>query len=408
MNKYDVIVVGAGSMGMAAGYNLAKSGKKVLLIDAFDPPHSLSSHEGDTRYVSAASGEGGSYTPMTLRALELFREMDASSHEQIFVQNGALTFGVKGSTSNFVETAIQSAKDYDIKIEYFENGSAFKKRWPDLNFPEEMHGVLEPRSGTIQTTNTIRWFKMHAIEHGAEISIKNPVHEIEVISDDLVRVRTQNGTYEAKKIVLTAGAYTKPFLKQLGINIELSVERRVLGWFDTDEMYYSVDKFPAWYGDTPIGVYYGFGDLRDDGMKIGKFFEPDDEDIWSDNLSPEYIDREFGVFKRDERELREFLSNYMPKANGHMKRCFVGMWTNTADENYVLDFHPDHKNVVIGCGFSGNGFKAVPAVGEILSELIIDGESKLDISDFKITRDALKYNFSEQTESLTWGQMRHL
>jgi N-methyl-L-tryptophan oxidase len=41
---YDVIIIGAGSMGMAAGYFLSKNGKKVLLLDSFQPPHNKSSH----------------------------------------------------------------------------------------------------------------------------------------------------------------------------------------------------------------------------------------------------------------------------------------------------------------------------------------------------------------------------
>ena len=51
---YEVIVVGAGSMGMAAGYFLAKEGVKTLLIDAYDPPHAQGSHHGDTRIIRHA------------------------------------------------------------------------------------------------------------------------------------------------------------------------------------------------------------------------------------------------------------------------------------------------------------------------------------------------------------------
>jgi N-methyl-L-tryptophan oxidase len=48
---YDVIIIGAGSMGMAAGYYLARQGTEVLLIDAFDPPHSNGSHAGGISYT---------------------------------------------------------------------------------------------------------------------------------------------------------------------------------------------------------------------------------------------------------------------------------------------------------------------------------------------------------------------
>jgi len=405
MVKYDVIIVGAGSMGMAAGYFLAQEGKKVLMLDAYDPPHSWSSHEGDTRFISPASGEGGPYVPLTLRALEIWKELHGKSTEQIFINNGALTFGLPDS--KFVETAIESAKQYDIDVEYFENGQAFKERWPDLDFPDEIHGILEPNGGTLSTINAIRTFRINALQMGAEISVNNPVLDVD-ISSDSVTVEAQDGTYTGEKVILSAGPYMNKLLSKVNLDLNLEPVRRVIGWFDAEDPYYATDVFPAFYGDSPLGVYYGFPALKDNGFKIGKFYEPDEEEPDADNLEPEYINQDFGAFDRDERELRKFLSAYMPKANGHLMRGAVGMFTNTSDEDYVIDFHPEHDNVIIAAGFSGNGFKVSSAVGEILSQLATKGESDLDISAFSATRDALNYRFSEQAESLTFGKLKNI
>ena len=67
MTNYDVIVVGAGAMGMSAGYFLAEKGQKVLMIDAFNPPHTFGSHHGYTRIMRHANGEGIQYVPLALR-----------------------------------------------------------------------------------------------------------------------------------------------------------------------------------------------------------------------------------------------------------------------------------------------------------------------------------------------------
>ena len=61
--EYDHIIVGAGSMGSAAAYYLGKQGKRVLLIDAFTPPHNEGSHHGDTRLIRFAYGEGQKHVP---------------------------------------------------------------------------------------------------------------------------------------------------------------------------------------------------------------------------------------------------------------------------------------------------------------------------------------------------------
>src|SRR5690625_5791120 len=84
---FKVIVVGAGSMGMAAGYYLARQGVKTLLIDAFDPPHDQGSHFGETRIIRHAYGEGREYVPLALRAQELWEDRKStrlnSSHVAI-------------------------------------------------------------------------------------------------------------------------------------------------------------------------------------------------------------------------------------------------------------------------------------------------------------------------------------
>lgn len=406
MADYDVIVVGAGSMGMAAGYYLAKEGKDVLMIDAFNPPHSWGSHEGDTRFISAASGEGGPYVPLTLRSIELYDQLQEKSNEQIIAKNGALTFGVQDS--KFVATARESAEEYDIEIEYFENGEALNKRWPDLNFPEEVHGILEPNTGgVLSLPSIIRTYRILALEAGAELKTNNPVLDLEV-EDDKVTVTAQDGVFTSEQVIVTAGPYSNKFLEMLGLDLNLEVARRVIGWFDADIEHYSIDKFPSFYGDSPNGVYYGFPSIREFGFKIGKFYEPDEVEPWADNLDPEYINKDFGAFARDERELRKFLSDYMPGANGHLMEGKVGMWTNTSDEEYVIDFHPEHKNVILACGFSGNGAKAVPAVGEILMQLATKGETDLDISNFSATRDALNHGFSEMKESPTFGKLKNI
>lgn len=90
---YDAIVIGAGSMGMAAGAFLARQGAAVLLIDAFDPPHTYGSHHGDTRMIRHAYGEGKKYVPLVLRAQKLWHELEEETGARLFEQTGVLGLG---------------------------------------------------------------------------------------------------------------------------------------------------------------------------------------------------------------------------------------------------------------------------------------------------------------------------
>ncbi|MEW7951093.1 FAD-dependent oxidoreductase, partial [Enterobacter hormaechei subsp. xiangfangensis] len=75
--KYDLIIIGSGSVGSAAGYYATQAGLNVLMIDAHRPPHSEGSHHGDTRLIRHAYGEGERYVPLVLRAQTLWDELAA-------------------------------------------------------------------------------------------------------------------------------------------------------------------------------------------------------------------------------------------------------------------------------------------------------------------------------------------
>src|SRR5690625_2010102 len=112
---YDHIVVGAGSMGMAAGYFLARQGRKVLLLDAFQPPHTRGSHHGETRLIRLAYGEGKHYVPFILRAYELWKELESLSEKEIFRQVGILNFAP--TNDSFIHNIVASSKQYQLPIE---------------------------------------------------------------------------------------------------------------------------------------------------------------------------------------------------------------------------------------------------------------------------------------------------
>ena len=66
--QYDLIIIGSGSVGAAAGYYARQAGLNVLMIDAHQPPHQEGSHHGSTRLIRHAYGEGERYVPLVLRA----------------------------------------------------------------------------------------------------------------------------------------------------------------------------------------------------------------------------------------------------------------------------------------------------------------------------------------------------
>jgi sarcosine oxidase len=77
--------------------------------------------------------------------------------------------------------------------------------------------------------------------------------------------------------------------------------------------------------------------------------------------------------------LREFTERHFPDAAGPTMTLKTCMFTNSPDEHFVIDIHPEHAQVVVAAGFSGHGFKFASVIGEILADLAIEGSTRHDI-----------------------------
>src|SRR5699024_10946997 len=341
-------------------------------------PHENGSHSGDTRIIRHACGEGPEYAPLGLRSQELWDELQGKTSESLFRKTGILTFGKRGS--EFVEQAIKSGRRYDMNIEAL-SADEIMGRWPGITLPEDNIGCYEPDAGVLFSGNCIRAFRRLALESGAELMTDSPVTSIDVKADS-VRITTRDGAFTADKLIITAGAWNKKILSDLNLEIAVQPSRRRIGWFDSDDRLYASDNFPGFICDMPDGTFYGFPSIEGTGVKVGRFDNGVDG-------APEYMNREFGAYGEDEADLRYFLGEYMPQANGKLNVGKTCMFTNTPDENFVIDLHPGYDHVAVAAGFSGHGYKFSSVVGEILSELVTKGESSQDISSFSAGRPAL-------------------
>jgi len=372
--NYDVIIIGAGSMGMAAGYFLAKSGKKTLLLDAFNPPHNNGSHHGETRIIRHAYAEGEEYVPFVLRAQQLWHDLEQATGKQLFLQTGVLSVGHE--KSNSIQNIISSAKKYSLPLEVLD-ANEVHNRWPGITLPQDFISCFEPMSGVLKCEECIEAYQELAELNGAAILSNSRVREIS-IQDERVTIRTDEQTFTSDSLVVSAGAWTGDLLSMLDLELPLTPVRKTFAWFEANEELYSDNRFPAFDFMTSQGIYYGFPSIAGSGLKIGRH-------DGGERINPDEAMIGFGEIAEDEGDLVQFLSQYMPDIQ-QLKFGKTCKYTLTPDEDFVIDLHPKYSNVAIAAGFSGHGFKFSSAVGQALSNLIISGNHDIDISPFAINR----------------------
>src|SRR5205809_3059886 len=114
-NDYDVIIAGLGAMGSAAAYHVAASGRRVLGLDRFQPPHQLGSSHGLTRIIREAYFERPAYVPLVQRAYQLWAELEKQSGRHLFLQTGGVMIGPPGGA--LVTGARRSAEEHRLRYE---------------------------------------------------------------------------------------------------------------------------------------------------------------------------------------------------------------------------------------------------------------------------------------------------
>ena len=371
---YDVIILGAGSMGMAAGYYLTRAGKKVLLIDKNDPPHTYGSHHGSTRLIRHAYGEGDYYVNLALRSQQLWLELQKLVEEKLFIPTGVLNVG--RSNSDFIQNVIGSAEAFSLPVEVL-SADEINERWKGWSVPEDYIGCFEISSGVLLSERIISAYRKVSEKIGAVIKVNTSVTSVK-IKDDLVEVETPSETYTSKHLIVASGAGTSEISRLLGITLPLTEIRKTFSWFNCDEENYGNQYFPAFAFSLDKAVYYGFPSIESDGVKIGRH----DGGRQRDMKEPL---QGFGAFSEDEGDVTQFARCFFSNLGSH-KEGAACTYTMTPDEDFIIDAHPEYDNVFIACGFSGHGFKFSSAVGEMLCQMVTSGETELDMSRFALDR----------------------
>jgi sarcosine oxidase len=371
--RYDHIVIGVGGMGSATVYELARRGRRVLGLEQYDIPHDRGSSHGITRIIRLAYYEHPSYVPLLRRAYERWRDLESLSGEHLLHITGAIDAGPPGA--GLFEGSLESCRIHGLPHEVM-TGAGLAERYPGYRLPADTAVLLQPDGGFLLPERCIVSYVAAAQAAGADVRARERVLEWRAMKGG-VTVRTDRGSYAAGSLVISAGAWTGQLVPQLAAHAK--PERQVLAWFQPrkPELFWP-DRFPVFNLLVEEGRYYGFPVHGVPGFKVGRYHHLEE------GIDPDSPDRECNP--RDEAVLREFTDRYFPEASGPTMALKACMFTNTPDEHFVLDLHPEYPNVAVAAGFSGHGFKFCSVVGEIMADLATRGATGHDIGMFKLGR----------------------
>lgn len=368
---FDAIVIGLGSMGSAACWRLAQRGAKVLGLDTFSPPHRRGSHGGDSRIVRLAYFEHPDYVPLLQKAYQGWDELAEWKGIAVFERTGLLYFGP--THHPLISGALESSRLYSVPIE-----RAMATSYPLFHVPHDYCCLLERNAGFVRPDLAIQAMLEAAQQYGSQHRTQERVLEWKHERGE-IRVNTERGIYRAKKLIVTAGAWGGSVLAQLKAQLQVSLQTLV--WAKAkNPAQVAVGTLPCWTlaDEQYPGIFYGFpaipsmvdGSIR--GFKLAHH---------APGITVTDVDREDPVPQPDSlASVRDILDRYFPNQFEDELEVETCRYTNSPDGDFIIDSLPDtNQSVVYALGFSGHGFKFAPAIGEVLADLALAGETQIPI-----------------------------
>ena len=369
---YDVIVIGAGGMGSASAYHLAKNGADVLVLEQFNRGHIYGSSHGETRIIRFFYDKPF-YTELMKTAYTEWRSLEAESSKELLFITGSISMGRKG---NHYTTAVSKSLD-TAKVDYeWWNTKELTKRFPQFQVPHDYDILWQEDTGFLLASECVITHLQLADRLGVNVIENAAVNRIDW-QTDVPTIHTEKDIYYGRKVVFTAGAWTSNLLSELDLPLKVT-KQQVCYYKPTNSEIFQPKNYPVFTEITSDGEFiYGIPYFGINGAKVarhgmGKLYSPDESERKPDE---EY-----------DKHINSYVNKRIPGL-GEATHAEVCLYTQTPDEDFFIDIHPKCENILIAAGFSGHGFKFCSLVGRIMCELALTGKTEFDINPFRINRN---------------------
>jgi sarcosine oxidase len=348
--EVDVVVVGGGIMGVATLRALARAGARAVLLEQFELGHARGSSHGESR-IFRLSYPNPTYTRLAQEGLASWRALEDESSEHLIVHTGSIDAGDAAVETE--RSLVEAGVSYEIV-----SGHSATSRWA-LGFEQAERLVFEPTGGYIRADLAYQALVVAAQAAGADVVEEARVVRIAAHQNGVV-VGTTTEDISAGAVVMAAGAWARNLLAPLGIRLAVVPTRETVVYFacpGADELP-AVIEYPSAAAPLPAGQAYYALPAPGRGLKAGLHHsglptDPEQEgvpDAAVVDATSEWVGRRF------------------PGADPSPLAAETCIYTNTADESFVIEAH---GRIVVASACSGHGFKFAPLLGERVAALAL-------------------------------------
>ena len=375
-----VAVIGGGVVGCSVLYHLTRLGwSDVMLIERSELTSGSTWHAAGGFHTLNADTNMAALQGYTIR---LYRELEELTGQSCGLHHvGGLTLAADADRLDFLKA--ERAKHRYMGLETEIVGPDEIARLSPITNPRGVLGALyDPLDGHLDPSGTTQAYAKGARMQGAEIVLRNPVHELRPRPDGSWDVATAHGMVNAEHVVNAAGLWAREVGEMAGVYLPCHpMEHQYLVTDDLPEVYERDTELP--HCMDPAGESY----LRQEGrgLVIGMYEQRCE--LWAVEGTPSDFGHELLPEKIDRiaDKLDVAYERYPILRTAGVKRVISGPFTFAPDGNPLVGPVPGLRNYWAACAVMA-GFSQGGGVGLALAEWMIEGEPSRDIFAMDVAR----------------------
>jgi len=370
---YDVIIVGAGSVGLPAAFFLAQAGLKPLVIDQFASPGQGSNKAaiGGIRATHSAPSK----IHLCIKSIEIFSSWQEVYGDNIEWYEGGYSFvAYRKRDERVLKDLLKIQQSYGLDIRWLGRDDLLKVI-PALNPEGLIGGTYSPKDGSASPLLTAHAFYTHAKELGVEFRFRERVTGIIRRRGRVVGIRTDQGGYATGTVINAAGPWARTVAQMAGLDVPVAPDSHEAGITEPVERFLGpmvVDIRPAegsknyyFYQHAPGPIVF--------------CITPDPPIVGTDR-------RETSVFLP---MIAQRMVDLMPKlANIKVRRTWRGLYPMTPDGFPIVGRARELEGYIYAVGMCGQGYMLGPGVGVLLTHLV---QNDLTSQDEEILEELSPY-----------------
>jgi sarcosine oxidase subunit beta len=360
---YDVIIIGAGSVGTPSAYYFAKAGFKTLVLDPL-PSVGQGSSKKAIGGVRATHSDPAKIR-LCLRSLQIFSTWKEETGDDIeWYQGGYCFVAYRQREEQILKDLMVKQKQFNLNIDWYDHDDLLKIV-PDLNPNQLIGGTFSPGDGSISPLLCIHSYYTHAIQAGATFHFDERVTQILTQSGKVTGVKTDHATYGADVVINAAGAWSKEIGAMIGLNVpvqpdshEAAITEHVARFLEP----MIVDIRPA----PGSSNFYFYQHLT--GQII--FCITPNPPIWGfdTNETSSFLPM-----------VAQRMVEVMPRLkNLRVRRTWRGLYPMTPDGFPIVGWAREVQGFLLATGMCGQGIMLGPGLAEMLVRLVQHANTPAD------------------------------